>query len=228
MAIVTPSSLISEITGSVGSQCFGRNMGGAYVRSKPVVPYQRTSRQAIIRNQMKAFVAAWQALTDAQRAVYESAAIDYQTNARLGRTQTISGYNLFLRQQMNLSNIGFAVGFSNPSPILHSSYNATLNVLSHTAFKLNVTKFGSQTGVYVAFKASPSLSAGILHPNPHLLSFFADTNFGSGSSVIDLFSSYNTEFGAPVSGKRIAWAFRTIHSISGEASSWNQFNTLVA
>lgn len=228
MALITPSSLISEISGSVGSECYGRNMGGAYVRSKPTVPYSRTAAQATWRDFLKNTVAAWQALSDSQRAVYESSSIDYFTNSRLGKKQTISGYNLFLRQQMITARTGAAVGFYPPSPILQSTYSCTITALSAVAFSIDFKKYTNQSNTWFSLKASPPLSAGIMHPNPNASQIIISGSLGSGTTSFNALPYYSSKYGAPVSGKRIAIQISSFHSKSGEETEWQMQSRLVA
>lgn len=227
MAVISPSALIGEIAGSVGTECFGRNMGGAYVRTKPVVPYLRTTRQAYWRNFFKFAVIAWQGLTDSQRQTYIQLACDYQSKSRIGRTCSLSGYTLFLRQQQIMARIASPLGFSNPSKVLQSTYNVQLHLLSTSFLQFNVIKFESQLHTRVTVKASPLLSPGIMHANIHKMNMLANIDFTSGSSIYDLTSNYTTLYGSIISGKRIAWAFSTFHDVSGEATEWQMQNSLV-
>jgi hypothetical protein len=228
MALITPSAVIGEITGSVGSECFGRNMGGAYVRSKPIVPYQRTAQQAIWRNYLKAVVAAWKALSESQRMVYQQFAKDYQSGQRLGQSNTLTGYTLFMRQQLIYYRTGAPLGFSNPSNRLKANYNVVAGAFTTTSMPVTITKVGVDSAASFVIKMSPLLSPGVLHPNPHVMKQLYQSSFTGAPIVYDLYTVWNSYYGAAVSGKRIAFAFSTFNGVSGEATKWLQSSTLIA
>ena len=228
MAVIIPSALIAEISGSVGSQCFGRNLGGAYVRAKPIIPPSSTARQIAARANMAAATLAWQTITDAQRAMYVMAAANYQTRFRLGRSNQISGYNLFIRQYLLQKLAGLTPAVSNPAPRMDGIYNMSSVAISFSTFAVTLIRNGSNADTYYALYASNQLSAGLLHPNPHLMVKFKHGQFGAGTSALNVYTDYFAIFGSPISGTRIAVGVRSFNPKSAEETVIFQRSILVA
>lgn len=98
MASVKPSSLISDVSGSVGDVTFGRNQGGLFVRERvsPAQPPsdERDARQAAIT----AISQAWSGtLTETQRSTWRTYSRRHPLPDRFGRPKTPSGICHFIK-----------------------------------------------------------------------------------------------------------------------------------
>lgn len=108
MAIITPSAIVSEIRGSVGTQTFSRNASRAYVkvRKTPTMPaslYRNLAKQALSDANDN-----WNSMTEATRNLWIANAYLYESHSRLGKTAGISGYSAFVRASINLHYAGSA------------------------------------------------------------------------------------------------------------------------
>lgn len=112
MATITPSALISEIRGKVGSQIFSRNRGGTYSKSYFVPTNPNTTFQASHRAIVGNATAEWKALSQADRDAFIVLAAGHPQKNVLGQTIFWSGFNLFVHLWVNMvqaGNIGFVI-----------------------------------------------------------------------------------------------------------------------
>jgi len=106
MALIQTSGLISAISGKVGGVVFGNAAGGAWVRSWT----QQTNRQNYARTRQRSFmnlcVAYWKTLTPEVKAVWASNTLNYPQTNRLGNEFFLTGYQFFLKLNLNLRSAG--------------------------------------------------------------------------------------------------------------------------
>jgi len=100
--LVKLGPVIAEARGKVGGAVFSRNGAGAYVRQwiKPVDP--SSARQNLARARMTSCLAAWRALTAAQRGAFNDSAKRTAFPNALGDPVAPSGFNLYARGYMLL------------------------------------------------------------------------------------------------------------------------------
>ena len=97
MALIKYGSTVAMIAGSIGGSTYARNRYGAYIRNrtKPVDP--GSNLQTEYRTRVSNAVAAWQALTAAQRDAFNAKASTTVLQNRIGESFHPSGINLFIR-----------------------------------------------------------------------------------------------------------------------------------
>jgi len=97
MALIKLGPTIAMAAGSIGGTTYARNRYGAYIRNrtKPVDP--GSTNQNAYRTRVSNAVAAWQALTAAQRAAFNNKAKTTGLVNRIGESFHPSGINLFIR-----------------------------------------------------------------------------------------------------------------------------------
>jgi len=97
MALIKYGSTVAMIAGSIGGATYARNRYGAYIRNrtKPVDP--SSNQQNAFRSRVAAAVAAWHALTAAQRDDFNNKARTTDMVNRIGESFHPSGINLFIR-----------------------------------------------------------------------------------------------------------------------------------
>ena len=137
--LVKLGHIIAEARGSTGGTVFSRNRAGAYTRNrtKPVDP--GSAKQNTQRSQMSASVAAWRALTAAQRDLFNAKALVTSFTNRLGESFHPTGMNLFVRGHQLLLACG-RVGVTDPpvTPVLDDkASNVTYDVVD--GFEVNTT-----------------------------------------------------------------------------------------
>lgn len=127
MALIKYGPTVAMIAGSIGGSTYARNRYGAYIRNrtKPVDP--GTAKQNTFRTRVSNAVAAWQALTAAQRTAFNNKAKTTVLVNRIGESFHPSGINLYIRTY-NLLDIAGLTQVTIPpvSPIAQDPSSAAL------------------------------------------------------------------------------------------------------
>jgi len=109
MALVQFGSLVSAASGRVGALCFARSGGSPIVRTQPG---PRTHDSPIALSTKRYFalsLAAWSALTTAQKQTWQNAARQFPSPNRLGLQRQLTAFSLFVacRMRAYTASIGF-------------------------------------------------------------------------------------------------------------------------
>lgn len=129
MALILTGPTVAVISGSIGGTVFARNRYGNYARNrtKPVDP--GSVSQNAYRTRVSNAVVAWQALTAAQRDMFNAKAQTTVLNNRIGQSFHPSGINLFIRTYNLLDFAGLAQVTTPPvSPIVQDPESAFVYV----------------------------------------------------------------------------------------------------
>lgn len=119
MALIKFGAGIVDARGSIAGQVFSRNRFGAYIRARVVPVNPATQRQQDARASMSAVVAAWkQDLTAEQRGQWEAYAAVVGWTNKLGETQHLTGFNMFVRSNMLRIMAGGAIVENGPTILL--------------------------------------------------------------------------------------------------------------
>jgi len=102
MVKIKMGQIISEARGSIAGFTFSRNTYGAYGRQKvsPINP--QTAYQIGVRNDFTSMAVAWSGLTDAQRLQWNTQAVNWTRTNVFGDNVPLTGFNLFMRLNLNL------------------------------------------------------------------------------------------------------------------------------
>ena len=114
MARIKYSALVDQINGSIGGTTFQNNRYGYTIKRKPSgtktgTPSQKNRRFALYQVQQ-----AWIALSDVQRAAWNTYASTFPTPTRLNPTSFLNGVNLYERYNLLRITAG-ETQLSNPS-----------------------------------------------------------------------------------------------------------------
>ena len=105
------NELFEDFTGSTGNITAAHSAGHLVVRNKVTPTYTDTDYQHVVRQNFTRFAKNWQDLTDAQRALWaEKAKVVSASSSYYGISGKISGFNLYVRCNMNLELIGITTG----------------------------------------------------------------------------------------------------------------------
>lgn len=100
MARVKLSPLFSQIRGSLGRATFQRSQGGTTLRNKPLPSQKLSKSQQLVKSHVSMTIAAWQGLSDAQRALWHQFANFLPHYMHLNKNLPISGYSLFTKYNL--------------------------------------------------------------------------------------------------------------------------------
>jgi len=100
MARVKYSSIITDISGSVGGLTFQRNKFGNTVRQKPLPVNSRSLSQYHIRQLITTIQAAWQDLSDEERLQWDRFLDFSGQTIKSSSSVKLSGHSLYLKYQL--------------------------------------------------------------------------------------------------------------------------------
>lgn len=219
MAIITPSAVISEIRGSVGTQTFSRNAYRAYVklRKTPTMPassYRSASKQALSDGNDE-----WNNLSDVDRAAWNANSYLYKSHARLGKEAQLSGYSAWVRAWINRQYCGSSVI---PKPVVSGSCPRitafTMNALT-TGLSCQFVVDNFNTRFNYIIKAS-NFHKGTVQQMNSLPRYFVKGGALTGTTNNPVVNTpYTTRFGAQTgfNGFRIFLELKLIDTFNGVA-----------
>ena len=109
MARVKLSSLLTDISGSIGGLTIQRNKYGITARQKPLPPSSFSPAQYIVRRNMAIIQHAWQDLTDAQRLQWKRFLDFSGQTINNDKSVKLNGHALYLKYQMFRLLAGFSL-----------------------------------------------------------------------------------------------------------------------
>lgn len=102
MAIFTPGPTVASVSGSIGGTVYSHNRGGPYMRNRSIPVTSQTTYSLAARSRMQTASAAWQGLTDGQRAAWLFWAVaNPQTNA-LGKSIQLTGQQAYVSNSVRM------------------------------------------------------------------------------------------------------------------------------
>ncbi len=102
MAIYTPGPLIGAMSGKIGGMVAVQARGARVLRRPPTRTPRRTAFKATSDALFANIRAGWHDLTDDERSAFVTAARDFPNTNRLGETRPLSGFQLFIKINMEL------------------------------------------------------------------------------------------------------------------------------
>jgi len=105
MALVKFGGGIIEMRGSIAGTVFSRNKGGNYARAKTTPINPNTGLQVAVRAALAELTVIWSStLTTAQRTAWNLYAASVQVINKIGESVNISGFNHFIRSNVEFLN----------------------------------------------------------------------------------------------------------------------------
>lgn len=115
MALIHPSALISDITGTIGGTTFQRTQGGLSMRNASMTRNPNNSLQQFNKTGITLIQNAWVALTQAERNVWNQYAVYRSIKQKKSSSLVISGQQIFIREnQLRVSMTGYGAIYDNP------------------------------------------------------------------------------------------------------------------
>lgn len=211
-------------SGSIADRTHSHNRAGQYTRNRraPVQPIG-SGRRAAVRALFGAASAAWGGLTDANRAGWDSFALDHPITDSLGSSIILTGHQMFVRVYASAVNGGLLPPTGPISDLDLPSLSPTTFVPDlSTGLTVNAPVGAAQQIIVFAFSRpmSPgrSFNKTFWQPMGAAGYSFADT-----TPYILPVATYAAEFGTPVAGQRI---FAKATPLSGDG--WNGTPVIVS
>jgi len=195
--------LIEPRSGSLQGLTSSRNRYGQYVRSRATPVNPNSDAQGVVRARLSVNAAAWRALTDEQRAGWESLAGQMSRTDALGQSYTLNGFGAYVSVNNNQQAAGNAVLEDAPALVTPDGLltaTITLTAAVHTvAYTTTPLPAGARLFVY----ASPQRSAGRSYESDLRL---IHVSAAAAASPADVESAFNARFGVPVVGNKVFYA----------------------
>ncbi len=193
-------------SGSENGTTWSRNRFGQYTRRRAAPVQPRTSAQLAVRSRMANNAAAWRALTDAQRADWESLGTQISRTDAIGQSYTFNGFMAYCSVNNNKLAAGDATVSTPPALTTPPVILTATITLTGAAFSVAYTPTPLAAGVRLFIFCSPQLSAGrSFNGNYRLIAVTA----AAAASPANILAAYSAIFGAPVTGGRIFLSLQT-------------------
>ncbi len=210
------AAFVDDVRNKMGNVVASKNKGGAYFR-KRVVPYNpKSTAQVAQRARITTFSQAWGSLTDAQRILWNTASLLWGKLGIFGDHLVISGENLFIRLNTNLSLISVAQINTPPS----KTSVAALSTLTCTQVHAGATSVAfsvspAPAGSTYILEATKPMSAGrfFVKSQYRIIATFA----AGQTTPYTATTAYANVFGGPgAAGQKVFFRVRPINSTTGQ------------
>lgn len=118
MAKVQFGAGIDALTGSIGGWTFQRNRSGNIVRTRGSAFKSSTSKQTLAHQKHIRFLQLWQALTQANKVLWNAYADTFTKTDRFGTVKTLTGQNWFESTNFNRELVSLSVLNAPPAHVL--------------------------------------------------------------------------------------------------------------
>lgn len=188
-------------SGSIGLQVYVPGRNGQVVRIRAIPANPKTNEQVDVRTRLALWSAAWRALTENERLAWSAAALTHNSRSRLGQSGPLTGEQLYVRINVNLTMVGESdVTVPPEAPTFEANVVQTLELLNPggvLSIKLICT--GTSTAFNLV-SACPPLSQGRGRPYGMNQLGLLPTVTGGKATITTL---YSTKFGAPAVGQKL-------------------------
>lgn len=116
------SALATDIKGKAGGSVFSNNSGGTYFRNNPSGGGRKTEKWAKSKAALSHISTLWRNLTDQERAAWNASKTNFPTVNAFGEPRTPSGYEVFMKLNTTLVNLGIQFQTLPPSPRILPNY----------------------------------------------------------------------------------------------------------
>lgn len=227
MAKVKFGMMMTDARGKIGGQVFSKNKGGAYVRTKVTPANPQSSYQIAVRAALAAISAGWKSLSQAAREAWIGATGNYKTTDIFGDAKQLSGSQLYVKLNLNLSNAGQPGITLPPLPLGATGVSIDSVTADNSANTVEITTGGAVPAGHTALVfATPALSPGrsFLKSEYRLIG----TKPAGSTSPLDVSSDYNAKFGAVGAvGQRIGVKVLFVRNATGESTLGGSADSLI-
>lgn len=229
MAKFTPSSIISEIRGSVGTVTYSKNRYGPIVKAKLVQTVTDTVYQQLRRDACAEGVAAWQSMSSSEALEWFDYVKSRKESNSLAHKFNRSAYNEVVSRYVNRS---LVLSMDDDFPALPSVRRfPILDSITFDTEEININwhSFENPANTAIIIYASPPMSPGIHSINPNFVKALVGFNASTLSGSENVFDDYVARF-SPVpadEGKRIFFAIKALNT-DNFADSPKSFNFATA
>jgi len=214
MAVITPSALISEIRGSVGSQTFSRNHYGAYVKGKLVQTNPDTIPQQAVRTNMADAVLQWQQLDQSEQDEWMQYVSQQLVGKNISRKIRRTAINEYTSRWMNRFAVGGVPAEFAPLPKVRLNPVITSVTQGTGSIVVNIDTLRPVGDCDIVIYATHPISPGINMINQSFYRIIGVLSPAAQVDSVDIWTEYNALFPLTIGdiGKKIGIAIRAINT----------------
>ena len=210
------NELFEDFTGSTGNITAAHSAGHLVVRNKVTPTYTDTDYQHVVRQNFTRFAKNWQDLTDAQRALWaEKAKVVSASSSYYGISGKISGFNLYVRCNMNLELIGITTPLTTPVDNM-TGLLPDFKAVNLSGSELKIALEGNVEENDVLVVQITPLSVG---QSTNINGLRQVGTIAGGASETIITEKYTAQFGTPAVGDKVQVQIYAINTLSGYAST---------
>lgn len=225
----TPGAIVSEIRNKIAATVYSKNASGPIIRNRVTPINRRSNGQTQQRQTLSSLASGWRGLTQAQRDGWNAAASNFPQTDSLGQTVILTGEQLYVRCNANLTLTGNTLITDAPIPTSFAALTASIASLTASAFTVGYTPDPVPTGFSLVIRATRPVSAG--------KQFFAQSEFrfvaaiaAAAASPANIDSAYEAIFGDKTSqvGQKVSVECFLMEDASGLAGIPVRASALIA
>ena len=210
------AAYIESASGKMGNVVASTGKGGAYQRAR-VIPFNpKSTAQTTARANMTTVSQDWKGLTEGQRVAWNSAAPNWISTGIFGNKLEPSGFNLYVKLNLNLLTIGVAQIVSPPTKSAVASLSTFSAAQVHAgATTLTFTATPAPAGSSVIVEATAPQSAGrySIKSQYRVIAVLA----AGQASPYTATTVYNAKFGTPgAAGQKVFFRIKSVSSTTGQ------------
>lgn len=230
MANIRAGSIIADIRGKVGTEVYSRNREGPYVKAftSPVQP--NTTPQLNNRAFMQSAVAAWQALSESERLLWDNLR-DQLIWQGVFEKKMPSTFNLYIQRKLRRLQDGFLPQDVAPFPIFEAlKIGGTLQAFTGLIRIIQTPTWPNTEFKVKRIDAAVPQSPGRRSPNGLTYVNIASVKTNSTSSGFVFTSEWESKFG-PLSGyvgMRVFVRYHAYYLATGQSSQYAYLSTIVS
>jgi hypothetical protein len=226
MAKIAFSALVSDARGKLGGLVAAKNRVSNYMRVKVTPTNPKTSFQTGVRARLSQWSIDWSALADAIRDAFEDLASGQERSNQVGGKYKMTGKNLYVALQSNLTEIGESTLTVAPTFVTIVEPTITGVASDNSASEMIATVTGSNSANKYIVRASAPQSAGtrFFKGKSRNIAVVAHGSIGSYNA----YTAYVTKFGAPALGKKIQLEVIPVVIATGQKGLGSKFVFTVA
>lgn len=231
MARIKFGMMMTDARGKLGGQVFTKTRSGAAVRTKVTPSNPQTASQGSVRSAFGIFSQGWNGLTEAQRQSWNSAVDEYKRTNVFGDQYKLSGKNLYMSINQNLSTIGVAAVDNVPEIKTTAGItldSASMNLADDELDISSVVVGSYSTGSKIVYEATAALSPGKYNFSGAYRIFNVSALGGDPLSPAVMYNYYVFKFGTPPPDKKISIRAYIIDSVAGISSPKSTIELIVA
>lgn len=221
-------ALMVDGRGKIGGQVASKNRAGAYMRTKVTPVNPQTSAQSGVRANLTFMSQSWQLLTEDQRAGWNGAVQNYARTDIFGDIKNPSGFNLYLRLNLNILAAGGGVISDVPVDTFAPELVTFTAAPDSAAGDFDITFSPTPVPLNTAYviECTEQTSAG----KSFVKNLFRTVQVlpAADATPTNIFANYTAKFGSLIAGKKITVRVKAVNLISGLASTPTVVSAIVA